>query len=84
MLFKNKVLIETSNTLDMVICKNKSDGIRLYNLLEEWCNKEKEVKYYLFNGDWGLTPDKRHKCVEKIRKLTNWDDLKINRCNTKP
>lgn len=84
MLFKNKVLIETTNTLDMIICKNKSDGIRLYNLLEEWCNKEKGVKYYLFNGDWGVTTDKKRKCVEKIRELTNWDDLKINRSTTKP
>jgi hypothetical protein len=84
MLYKNKILFETSDNMDMVICKNKSDAIRLYNLLENWCDKEKEVKYYLFNGDWSLTSDKKEKCVEKIKKLTNWDDLKIKRSSTKP
>lgn len=82
MLFKNKVVFESLNgEMDMVICKNKSDGIRLYNLIEEWCNKDKEAKYYLFTGDW----TKQVKImVNKIQKLTNWDDRKIRRSSTKP
>lgn len=84
MLFKNKVLFETlDGTLDLVICKVKSDAIRLYNLLEEWCKKDKEVKYYLFNGDW-TRGEFGKRCVEKIKNLTNWNDVKINRYNTKP
>ena len=65
----------------MVICKNKSDAIRLYNQLEEWCNKDKEVKYFIFNGDWSKSTERM---VEKIKQLTNWDDLKIRRSSTKP
>lgn len=85
MLFKNKIVFETiDGTLNMVICKNKSDSIRLYNTLEEWCEKNKEIKYYLFNGDWGITRDKSNRIVDKIKQLTNWDDLKIKRSSTKP
>jgi hypothetical protein len=82
MVFKNKVLFETLyGELDMVICKTKSDAIRLYNLLEEWCKKDKEVKYYLFNGDWSKSIERM---VEKIQKLTNWDKVKITRNSTRP
>ena len=82
MLYRNKVLFEDINSnLDMVICKNKSDAIRLYNLLEEWCNKEKEVKYYLFNGDWSKMSER---IVSKIQRLTNWNEIKIMRYSTKP
>lgn len=82
MVFKNKVLFETlEGHLDMVICKNVSDAIRLYNLLEEWCVKNKETKYYLFNGNWSISFDRM---VEKIHNLTNWNKKKITRSNTKP
>lgn len=84
MIYKNKLLFETTDSLDLVICKNYNDSIRLYNLLKEWCDKDKSVKYYLFNGDWTLTREKKEKCVEKIQKLTNWDLLKIRRSSTKP
>lgn len=82
MLYKNKILFEPlDGEMDMVICKNKSDAIRLYNQLEEWCNKDKEVKYFIFNGDWSKSTERM---VEKIKQLTNWDDLKIRRSSTKP
>lgn len=83
-IYKNKVLFETSDSLDMVICKNKKDSIRFYNLLKELCDNDKKAKYYLFNGDWSLTRDRKEKCEEKIQKLTNWDLLKIRRSSTKP
>lgn len=82
MLFKNKIVFETTyGETDMVICKTKSDAIQFYNILEEWCVKEKEVKYYLFLGDYSKMTDLM---VNKIHKLTNWDKLKIIRNSTKP
>lgn len=83
-IFRNKLLIDTTYHLDLVICKNKSDCIRLYNMLEEFCNKTKKVRYYLFNGDWSSERKKVKICVEKIRNLTNWNDVKIKRYNTRP
>lgn len=84
MIYKNKLLLETTTNLDMVICKNKNDSIRLYNQLKEYCDKNKSAKYYLFNGDWTLTKIQKEKCIEKIQKLTNWDKTKITRATTKP
>ena len=33
-LFKNKILVECNGKLDMVICKNKQDAIRMYKMIE--------------------------------------------------
>lgn len=82
-IFKNKLLFEKFDNLDLVICKNKSDCIRLYNQLEEWCKKNKKIKYILFNGE-SNTKLQRQYAIQKIQKLTNWNLLKINRCNTRP
>lgn len=83
-IYKNKVLLETTDTLDMIICKNKKDSIRFYNLLQTFCENDKKIKYYLFNGDWSLTKERKERCEEKIQKLTNWDLRKIRRSTTKP
>ena len=82
MVYKNKLLLETTNTLDLVICKNKSDCIRLYNTIEDESKKLK-LKYILFNGDWN-TREKSKIVVDKIKSLTNWNDLKIKGTSTRP
>lgn len=81
-LYKNKLLIETYYTMDMVICKNKSDCIQLYNKLQELCECDKKVKYYIFSGDSGATKSKAHKVICKIQELTHWDLTKIKRNKT--
>ena len=83
MIYKNKLLIEQTNKLDLIICKNHSDCIRLYNTIQEYAQHNK-LKYILFNGDWNTTLDKRKTIVEKIRNLTHWNDLKIKRSTTRP
>lgn len=85
--FKNKLLIETMETQDMVICKNKSDCIRLYNELQKKCFEDKRCKYYMFCGDWGNGYKNKYyynKAIEKIHNLTSWDRVKIIRYNTRP
>lgn len=81
-LFKNKILVSCNGKLDMVICKNKQDSIRMYNLLEEWC-EEKKMKYVIFMGDLSYS---RYKSdwVTRIQNLTNWSRKKIGRCSTRP
>lgn len=81
-IYLNKVLIDCNGKLDIVICKNKSDAIRLYNKIEEWC-KEKKYKYILFMGDLDKS---KHKIdwINRIQKLTNWPRIKIMRNSTRP
>lgn len=81
-LFKNKILVECNGKLDMVICKNKQDAIRMYNMIEEWCERDK-MKYVGFMGDLSYS---RYKSdwITKIQKLTNWTRKKITRMSTRP
>ena len=81
-LFKNKILVECNGKLDMVICKNKQDAIRMYNMIEEWCEMDK-MKYIGFMGDLSYS---RYKSdwITKIQKLTNWTRKKITRMSTRP
>lgn len=80
--YLNKLLIDCNGRLEIVICKNKKDSIRLYNTIETLSNTKK-FKYVLFMGD--VTHSKyRSDWTDRIRKLTGWDDRKINRPSTRP
>ena len=81
-LFKNKILVECNGKLDMVICKNKQDAIRMYNMIEEWCERDK-MKYIGFMGDLSYSKYKSD-WITKIQKLTNWTRKKITRMSTRP
>ena len=81
-IYLNKVLFDCNGELEMVICKNKKDAIRMYNLIEEYANK-KRCKYIMFMGDVGNSKY-RSKWIERIKKLTNWSDIKIRRPSTRP
>jgi hypothetical protein len=77
----NKVLIECDGKLEMVICKNKSDSVRMYNLIEQMASKKK-YKYIAFMGD--ITKSKYKKqWVQKIKDLTGWDTKKVLRQSTR-
>lgn len=81
-LFKNKILVECNGKLDMVICKNKQDAIRMYNMIEEWCESDK-MRYIGFMGDLSYSKYKSD-WITKIQKLTNWTRKKITRMSTRP
>ena len=77
----NKVLIECDGKLEMVICKNKSDAVRMYNLIEQMASKNK-YKYIAFMGN--VVPSKYKKqWVQKIKDLTGWDTKKVLRQSTR-
>lgn len=82
-LFRNKLMLDCGDTMDLVICKNHSDCVRLYNTIERESQKQR-LKHILFSGDWNLSPKKREEAVQKIKNLTNWNDMKIRRYSTKP
>lgn len=74
-LYKNKLIIKHDELpMDIIICKNLSDGIRLYNLLEEWCKKNKQV---FFLGSYNKVSDKRRQLEAELIELTGWDKRKI-------
>ena len=81
-IFYNKVLIECNDKLEIVICKNKSDAIRMYNQIEQWCIKKK-FKYIIFMGRIEQSKHK-NQWIEKIKNLTGWNSKKILRNSTRP
>ena len=80
-IYLNKVLIEINGNLEMVICKNKSDSMRLYNKIQEECEKKK-YKYIAFMGDIANSKYKVN-WIERIMKLTNWNRTKVGRISTR-
>ena len=77
----NKVLIECDGKLEMVICKNKSDAIRMYNLIEK-ISISKKYKYIIFMGN--IVHSKyKSQWVEKIKDMTGWTTKKVLRQSTR-
>ena len=79
--YANKVLIDCNGKYEMVICKNRSDTIRLYNTLEEYARKHK-CKYVAFLGAVG----RNHvtDTLDRLQKMTGWSRLKLKRNTTRP
>lgn len=75
--YKNKVLFETINHIDMVICKNKDDGIRLFSLLDDYVQNDK-LKYIMFIGNLAATRNQASKVRDKIQSFTHWTRNYIN------
>ena len=67
LVFRNKLLISTTYELNMVMCKNESDCIRLYNELEKEA-MDKKIKYVFFSGDAYHSKLKKN-WFERIKKL---------------
>lgn len=80
--YKNKFLVETGPTLDMVICKNGRDCYRLYNQIEEWLRKRNK-RNVIYLGDLGRSKYKRE-WIDKIQNTTGWTRHKIKRPSTRP
>ncbi len=80
--FRNKLLISTTYNLNMVLCKNESDCIRLYNELEKEINSNK-IKYVYFSGDAYHSKLKKT-WYERLGKLTGWNYNKLRRKNLRP
>lgn len=82
-IYKNKLVIKSdSDTIDMVICKNESDSIRLYNKIEEYIKRDK-IKQVLFLGNLSKLSDRRRKLEDEIMELTGWDRRKVQMKATK-
>lgn len=79
-LFQNKlVILSDDDHLDMVICKAKSDGIRLYNKIEE--EHFKRVLMLGFIGGQGNL--KVRELMDKICAATGWSRMKVKRLSNR-
>jgi hypothetical protein len=82
-LYKNKILFQHDNEkCDIVFCKNVSDAIRFYNLLQEWV-KNKKNKQTFFLGTFESCGEKKKNIEKKIIDVTGWDIKKIQRSTTR-
>ena len=78
-IYKNKLLIKYDNKpMSMVLCKNKSDSIRMYNLISEKVRNEKK-RQILCLGAYNSVCDARREIEKEIMELTGWNKVKIQR-----
>ena len=79
MVYKNKLIIKYDNKpMSIIMCKNKSDCIRLYNFISDKINKEK-IKQIFFIGSYNTICDARRELEHDIMNLTGWNKIKIQR-----
>lgn len=79
LVYKNKLIIKYDNKpMSMIMCKNKSDCIRLYNFLSDKIRSEK-IKQIMCIGAYNNISDNRRKIEKDIMDLTGWNKLKIQR-----
>lgn len=81
LIYKNKVVIKHDDgEMGIIICKNISDAIRFYDLLEEWCRKQKQV---FFIGSFDRISDRRRDLEAELMEYTGWPKTKIQRDSTR-
>ena len=78
--YNNKVIFKYDLDFEFVICKNVSDAVRVYNLLEEWCKKKKQV---IFSGKAYRGSGRLESTTRMLQDKTGWDRRKITRCSTR-
>lgn len=81
--FKNKLIFSSYNNMDIVLCKNIYDSVRLYNEIEKLAKGKRKYRFAVFNGNVTNSTN-RKMWIEKIIKFTQWSKLKIMRNCLKP
>ena len=79
MVYKNKLIIKYDNQpMVLVMCKNKSDSIRMYNLISDKIRPLKGRQIVCI-GAYNVVSDARREIEADIMELTGWNKLKIQR-----
>ena len=79
LVYKNKLLIKyDEKPMRIVMCKNQSDSIRMYNMISDIVRKEKR-KQIVCIGAYNVISDTRRKIEKDIMELTGWNKMKIQR-----
>ena len=81
-IYKNKLIIRYDNSnISLILCKNKSDCIRMYNLIEEKINIIKNKQVFCI-GSYDKISSSRKELEKEIADLTGWNKIKIQRATT--
>lgn len=82
LVYKNKIVIKhDSGKVDIIFCKNESDAISFYNLLEDFLKKDK-IKQIVLIGDYSALSPRRKKLEDELMEITGWSRKKIQMKNT--
>lgn len=77
LVYKNKLIVKYDNReLNMVLCKNKSDAIRLYNMISDKTERNRQV---FCLGSYDSISEKRRELEKEIMDITGWPKTKIQR-----
>lgn len=80
-IYNNKVIFRYDNKdFNFVLCKNISDAIRMYNLIEEKSKKNKQV---LMTGGTSGHCDKTSEIIQMIKNKTGWTTASITKSSTR-
>jgi len=80
-LYNNKLIFKyDTETIEFVVCKNVSDGIRLYNLLQSKFPKRRNL---VFSGMATRKSEKTNYLFNMIQEKTGWEKTKIYRKTTR-
>lgn len=78
-LVHNKLIIYNEHQFDIIICKCKSDSIRLYNTLLD-VSKDNKLRRLLFMGQ--ASEKMTGELYEMMMDVTGWDYRKVTRTST--
>lgn len=79
LVYKNKLIIKyDSHPMVLVMCKNKSDSIRMYNLISDKIRTLKGRQIVCI-GAYNAVSDARREIEQDIMDLTGWNKMKIQR-----
>jgi hypothetical protein len=67
--------------MEVIVCKNTSDSIRFYNLIEANLKKDK-IKQVIMLGIVGSHTHQARKIIDEISEATGWDRIKVKRVAT--
>lgn len=82
-LYNNKLIFQDdADNIELVLCKNKSDGIKMYNILsEQFCKKMKPQVVFLGAP---MARSERWKTIfNLVQEKTNWKNKDIYRASTR-
>lgn len=79
LVYKNKLIIKyDEKPMTMVMCKNQSDSIRMYNMISDTVRKEKN-RQIVCVGAYNVISNARRDIEKEIIELTGWNKMKVQR-----
>lgn len=78
--YGNKVIFKYEDDFNFVVCKNTSDAIRMYNMIEE---RTKRTRNVLMTGGTVTKSDRGQMTIDMLSEKTGWTRKKITTMSTR-